>query len=131
MQPSETFFSGFSLHDLWFMGEAALRTLWISLLAISIGSAFGILFGWLLSVSRVGGGYILAPVLDIFRSVPLIIQLVLFYNFAPIIGLRLDPFGAGLLVLIVYTSANVAYVARGGIEAVNTRRCVVLPAAWA
>ena len=119
MQPSETFFSGFSLHDLWFMGEAALRTLWISLLAISIGSAFGILFGWLLSVSRVGGGFFLGPVLDIFRSVPLIIQLVLFYNFAPIIGLRLDPFGAGLLVLIVYTSANVAYVARGGIEAVN------------
>jgi polar amino acid transport system permease protein len=119
VQPSETFFSGFSLHDLWFMGEAALRTLWISLLAISIGSAFGILFGWLLSVSRVGGGFFLGPVLDIFRSVPLIIQLVLFYNFAPIIGLRLDPFGAGLLVLIVYTSANVAYVARGGIEAVN------------
>jgi His/Glu/Gln/Arg/opine family amino acid ABC transporter permease subunit len=118
MQPTETFFSGFSPNDLWFLGEAALRTLWISLLAISCGSLIGIIFGWMLSVSRVGG-FILAPVLDIFRSVPLIIQLVLFYNFAPMIGLRLDAFGAGLIILILYTSANVAYVARGGIEAVG------------
>jgi len=119
MQPTETFFSGFALNDLWFLGEAALRTLWISLLAISCGSVIGTLFGWVMSISRVGGAYILSPVLDIFRSVPLIIQLVLFYNFAPMIGLRLDPFGAGLIVLIIYTSANVAYVARGGIEAVS------------
>jgi polar amino acid transport system permease protein len=34
-------------------------------------------------------------------------------------GLRLDPFEAGLIVLIVYTAANVASVARGGIEAVG------------
>lgn len=119
MQPTETFFSGFTPNDLWFLGEAALRTLWISLLAISCGSAIGIVFGWMLSVSRIGGGFVLSPVLDIFRSVPLIIQLVLFYNFAPMIGLRLDPFGAGLIVLIIYTSANVAYVARGGIDAVG------------
>jgi His/Glu/Gln/Arg/opine family amino acid ABC transporter permease subunit len=118
MQPTETFFSGFSPNDLWFLGEAALRTLWISLLAISCGSLIGTIFGWMLSVSRIGG-YALAPLLDIFRSVPLIIQLVLFYNFAPMIGLRLDPFGAGLIILIFYTSANVAYVARGGIEAVG------------
>jgi His/Glu/Gln/Arg/opine family amino acid ABC transporter permease subunit len=119
VQPAETFFSGFAPHDLWFLGEAALRTLWISLLAISVGSLIGIFFGWALSVSKIGGGYVLSPLLDIFRSVPLIIQLVLFYNFAPLIGLRLDAFAAGLIVLTVYTSANVAYVARGGIEAVG------------
>lgn len=119
MQPSETFFSGFSLNDLWFMGEAALRTLWISLWAISIGSILGVIFGWALSVAKGIGAFTLGPFLDIFRSVPLIIQLVLFYNFAPIIGLRLDAFEAGLIVLIVYTAANVASVARGGIEAVG------------
>jgi polar amino acid transport system permease protein len=119
MQPTATFFSGFSPNDLLFLGEAALRTLWISILAISIGSLMGIIFGWALSVSGVAGSFTLAPFLDIFRSVPLIIQLVLFFNFAPIIGLRLDPFEAGLIVLLVYTSANVANVVRGGIEAVG------------
>lgn len=119
MQPTATFFSGFSPNDLLFLGEAALRTLWISILAISIGSLMGIIFGWALSVSGVAGSFTLAPFLDIFRSVPLIIQLVLFFNFAPIIGLKLDPFEAGLIVLLVYTSANVANVVRGGIEAVG------------
>lgn len=119
MQPTETFFSGFTANDLLFLGEAALRTLWISFLAISIGTIMGIFFGWGLSVSRIAGTFTLGPFLDIFRSVPLIIQLVLFFNFAPMIGLRLNPFEAGLIVLIVYTSALVANVARGGIEAVG------------
>ncbi len=79
----------------------------------------GIVLGWLLSVSRTAGAFTLATILDVFRSVPLIIQLVLFFNFAPMIGLRLDPFDAGLIVLTVYTSALVANVARGGIEAVG------------
>ena len=119
MQPTETFFSGFSLNDLWFLGEAALRTLWISFLAISIGTVLGVFFGWVLSVSKTMGAFTLAPILDVFRSVPLIIQLVLFYNFSPMIGLRLDAFDAGLIVLTVYTAALVAYVAQGGIEAVG------------
>lgn len=77
MESSSTYFSGFSLNDLWFLGEAALRTLWISFLAITIGSVFGIFLGLALSVSRIAS-YTLGAFLDIFRSVPLIIQLVLF-----------------------------------------------------
>ena len=50
---------------------------------------------------------------------PLIIQLVLFYNFAPIVGLNLDPFASGVVILTIYTAALVANVARGGIEAVE------------
>jgi ABC-type amino acid transport system permease subunit len=51
--------------------------------------------------------------------VPLIIQLVLFYNFAPIVGLNLDAFASGVVVLTIYTAALVANVARGGLEAVG------------
>ena len=118
MESASTYFSGFNINDLLYLGEAALRTLWISFWAISIGSFIGIFLGLALSVSRVIA-YTLGAILDVFRSVPLIIQLVLFFNFAPIIGLRLNPFEAGLIVLIVYTSAYVANVARGGIEAVG------------
>ena len=80
MESSSTYFSGFSLNDLWYLGEAALRTLWISVLAISIGSVIGIFLGLALSVSRVVA-FTLGTILDIFRSVPLIIQLVFFFNF--------------------------------------------------
>lgn len=117
-------FTSFQLSDLGFLAEAAGRTLLISLLAISIGTVFGCIFGWILSVTRVAGDAILGVVLDVFRSVPLIIQLILFYNFFPIIGFNLSPFAAGTIVLVFYTSALVAAVARGGLDSVpvTTRR---------
>jgi hydroxyproline transport system permease protein len=119
MNETISFFSGFNINDLWFLGEAALRTLLISVVSISIGTVLGGFFGWLLYEGRLTAALTIAPVLDIFRSVPLIIQLVLFYNFAPIVGLDLDPFGSGVVILTIYTAALVANVARGGIEAVE------------
>ena len=118
MESQLIFFTGFKAQDLLFLGEAAVRTLIISSISIATGTFLGVLFGWLLYEGKTIGSMTLAPVLDVFRSVPLIIQLVLFYNFAPIIGLSLDPFACGTFVLTVYTAALVANVARGGIEAV-------------
>lgn len=114
------FFTGFALSDLGFLAEAAGRTLLISVLSVSIGTVLGCIFGWLLSVSRWVGAATLGLVLDAFRSIPLIIQLILFFNFFPIVGFPIDPFAAGTFVLVLYTSALVASVARGGIEAVPT-----------
>ncbi len=119
MEPTISFFSDFNLNDLWFLGEAALRTFWISIISISMGTVLGIFFGWVLHEGKLLATLTIAPILDIFRSVPLIIQLVLFYNFAPIVGLDLDPFGSGVVILTIYTASLVANVARGGIEAVE------------
>ena len=115
-----SFFTGFKAADLWLLTEAAGRTLLISALSITCGSILGMVFGWILSVGKWRGDATLGVVLDAFRSVPLIIQLILFYNFFPIIGFPLDPFVSGTIVLSLYTSALVAAVARGGIEAVPT-----------
>jgi len=117
---STSVFTSFQLSDIGFLTEAAGRTLLISALAISIGTVLGCFFGWILSVARIAGAVTLGAVLDVFRSVPLLIQLILFYNFFPIIGFNLSPFVAGTIVLIFYTSALVAAVARGGIDAVPT-----------
>jgi His/Glu/Gln/Arg/opine family amino acid ABC transporter permease subunit len=119
MQETVTFFSGLAVNDIWFLAEAAWRTLLISALSISVGTLFGVVFGWLLYEGRLAATLTLAPVLDVFRSVPLIIQLVLFYNMAPIMGLNLDPFASGTAILTIYTAALVANVARGGFEAVG------------
>ncbi len=121
---STSVFTSFQFSDLGFLTEAASRTLLISVLAVSIGTVLGCFFGWILSVARIVGAATLGAVLDVFRSVPLLIQLILFYNFFPIIGFNLSPFVAGTIVLIFYTSSLVAAVARGGIDAVPviTRR---------
>lgn len=119
MNQTVSVFSGFQASDLWFLTEAAGRTLLISAISIALGTVLGVVFGWVLSVTRWMGAATLGVVLDVFRSVPLIIQLILFFNFAPIVGLRLDPFAAGTIVLTFYTAALVANVARAGIEAVG------------
>jgi polar amino acid transport system permease protein len=119
MEQSIEFFSGFNINDILFLGEAAWRTLLISIVSIFLGTVLGVVFGWVLYEGKVFATTALAAVLDVFRSVPLIIQLVLFYNFAPIVGLILDPFISGVAVLTIYTAALVANVARGGIEAVG------------
>ena len=115
--PTIAFFTAFKSSDFLFLGEAALRTLLISVIAISSGSLFGLIFGWVLAEFNRYMTSILSLILDLFRSVPLIIQLILFYNFFPIIGLPLSPFVAGTIVLIIYTASLVAQVARSGIEA--------------
>ena len=119
MESTSIFFTSFKTTDLWFLAEAAYRTLLISGISISLGTLLGLIFGWLLHEGRLISTFILSPFLDIFRSVPLIIQLVLVYNFAPIIGLNIDPFGSGAIVLTIYTTALVANVVRGGIDSVG------------
>lgn len=119
MDETISFFSGFNANDVWFLAEAAWRTLLISAASISLGTLLGVIFGWMLYEGKLAATLTLAPVLDVFRSVPLIIQLVLFYNMAPIMGLNLDPFASGVVVLTIYTAALVASVARGGLEAVG------------
>ena len=68
------FFTAFHASDIWFLTEAAGRTLLIATLSISAGTVLGIFFGWVLSVSRWVGAGSLGLFLDGFRSVPLIIQ---------------------------------------------------------
>ena len=117
MPTAIAFFTSFKVSDFLFLGEAALRTILISVIAITSGSLFGMLFGWLLAEFNRYLTSGLNLFLDIFRSVPLIIQLILLYNFFPIIGLPLSPFVAGTIVLTIYTASLVAQVARGGVEA--------------
>jgi polar amino acid transport system permease protein len=113
------FFTAFQASDLWYLGEAALRTLLISTVSITLGTILGMVFGWVLQASRWYASAALAFVLDVFRSVPLIIQLILFFNFVPLFGIRINPFEAGCAILTLYTSALVANVARAGIDAVD------------
>ncbi len=119
MSNTTAFFTEFQASDLLFLGEAASRTLLISAVSISIGTVLGVIFGWALESSKFTARATIGTILDVFRSVPLIIQLVLFYNFFPIIGWNMDPFASGAFVLSIYTAALVAQVARGGIEAVG------------
>ncbi|MEJ6394572.1 amino acid ABC transporter permease [Gymnodinialimonas sp. 2305UL16-5] len=112
-------FTALDWGDVFFLGEAALRTVQISVIAIIVGSLLGVLLGWTLAA----GGWLVrlstSGVLDVFRSVPLLIQLILFDSFVAIAGYPMQAFWSGTIVLSVYCAALVAMVARAGIENVG------------
>lgn len=116
--------STLTYYDLEFLLEGLQRTAYISAVSVLIGTFFGIIFGYIkANVGRVGN-IILSGFLDILRSVPLIIQFILFYAFVGILEFDMSIFWVGTIVLSAYTSAFVTEVVRAGIESVpqTTRR---------
>jgi His/Glu/Gln/Arg/opine family amino acid ABC transporter permease subunit len=118
------FDTALTLGDLGFLARGAAMTLLVTAVSVAAGTLMGILFG----VVRVQAGPVwsapLTFVLDIFRSVPLLIQLVLGNAFQAIAKFGWDPFTTSCVVLSLYTSAYCSEIVRGGIEAVppTTRR---------
>jgi hydroxyproline transport system permease protein len=113
-----------TLNDIWFLLQGAGWTLLITAVAMVGGTLLGLAFGIIRATSPRWVDWPLGAFLDIFRSVPLLIQLVLANSFIPILGLRASPFLVSCLVLSVYTSAYCAEIVKGGILAVpaTTRR---------
>ena len=105
-------------NDLAFLGQGALMTLAVTAVSVAAGTVMGILFG----VIRFQAGPVwslpLTVFLDIFRSVPLLIQLVLGNALQSIAKLGWPPFTTSCVVLSLYTAAYCTEIVRGGIAAV-------------
>ena len=116
--------TGLTLGDLGFLLKGAGMTLLITAIAVVGGTLLGAAFGVLRSQFS---PWLLAPltfVLDVFRSVPLLIQLILGNAFQSIAGLNWPPFTTSCVILSLYTSSYCTEVVRGAIAAVpaTTRR---------
>lgn len=118
------FHTGLTLSDLLFLAKGASVTLAITAISVLFGTVLGVAFG---TFKAQVGWVAAAPltfVLDVLRSVPLLIQLILANAFQSILGLGWSPFLVACVMLSLYTSAYCTEVVRGGIEAVPavTRR---------
>jgi His/Glu/Gln/Arg/opine family amino acid ABC transporter permease subunit len=113
-------FTPLSWNDAPFILQGILNTIYISVVAIAIGTILGLIVGFIRSEIGKVGNMLLGSVLDILRSVPLIIQLILFSTFVGAYGYPLDPFVSGSIILSLYTMAFMAEVFRGGFESVNS-----------
>lgn len=105
--------SGIILAGIW-------NTITISVVAIVLGTLLGLIVGFLRSESNKYTNMLIGSVLDVLRSVPLIIQLILFSTFIGALGHPLPPFVAGSIILSLYTMAFMSEVFRGGFESVST-----------
>lgn len=118
------FDTAFSWGDLMFMLRGAGVTLAITFWAILGGTFMGLVFGVIRASAPWYVNYPLGAVLDVLRSVPLLIQFILGNSFQAIAGWNLSPFLVGCIVLAAYTAAYCTEIVRGGILAVPviTRR---------
>ncbi|RAU47557.1 MULTISPECIES: amino acid ABC transporter permease [unclassified Pseudomonas] len=111
------FNSTFSWNDLQFMLQGAWVTLALTIVSMIIGTLAGVVCGMaraLLPRSTIA----LAWVLDVFRSVPLLIQFVLFNALKSIAGLNWSAFTVACIVLGLYVTAYCTEIVRSGVLSV-------------
>lgn len=99
-----------------------LQGLWITLQLGAASIVAGLVLGLGLSMLRL---YAPAPVrfltrvyIDIFRSIPLLVLLIIVYYALPFVGLRLSPFVSAMTALTLVSGAYTAEIFRAGIEAI-------------
>jgi hydroxyproline transport system permease protein len=112
-------FTPLSWNDTGFILTGVWNTVIISVLAIVLGTLLGVVVGFIRAESNKLANILFGGLLDVLRSVPLIIQLVLFSTFVGVVGSPLEPFVAGSIVLSLYTMAFMSEVFRSGFESVQ------------
>jgi polar amino acid transport system permease protein len=112
------FVSEFSFNDLKFMLEGLGISVMLTLWAVVLGTALGVVLGFVRSAVGALANVLIGSILDIFRSVPLLIQLILFNALGSILKLGISPFQVSCLVLSIYTASYVSEAVRSGITSV-------------
>ncbi len=117
------FDTSFTTTDLLILLDGAWLTLKLTFWAVLIGTIGGTILGWLRNAFPratipLGWG------LDVFRSVPLLIQFVLANSLNSILGLNWPTMLIGCITLGTYCAAYCTDIVRGGLDAVapNLRR---------
>jgi polar amino acid transport system permease protein len=109
-------FTPLSWNDTGFILTGVLNTVYISILAIVFGTILGLTLGFVRAESNKTINFILGSLLDVLKSVPLIIQLILFSTFIGAMGYPLPPFVSGSIILSLYTMAFMVEVFRSGFD---------------
>jgi polar amino acid transport system permease protein len=99
-----------------------LEGLWVTVLLGLVSIVAGLISGLLMALVRL---YAPAPLrllarvyIDVFRSIPLLVLLVLVYYALPFVGVRFSSFTAAALALSMVSCAYTAEIFRAGIEAI-------------
>ncbi|BBI52653.1 amino acid ABC transporter permease [Halomonas sp. FeN2] len=111
------FSTSFTWNDLLFLLQGAWVTLLLTFWSMLLGTVMGVSCG-LLRALLPRATIPLGWFLDIFRSVPLLIQFVLFNSLKSIVGLDWSAFTVGCVVLGVYVAAFCTEIVRSGVLSV-------------
>jgi polar amino acid transport system permease protein len=99
--------------------RGALRTVQLAGLAEVFGVALGLVFAVFALSRSVWSRVVSKTYVDFFRGTPLLMQLLVISFGLPFIGIRLDPFPAGVIGLTLNSAAYVAEIFRAGIQSIE------------
>lgn len=94
------------------------RTLLISLLGVFFTLLIGIVIGVVLSGKNKVFIALSKAYMSFFQNTPLVIQIFIYYNVFPKLGIRMDTFTIGVMGLALYTGAYAADIVASAIKAV-------------
>jgi polar amino acid transport system permease protein len=115
----------------WFTSDAVLRGLWLTLWLTAVVMVLGFALGTLLAAARLSANPVLRSVswgyVWLFRSIPILVQLLLWFNIGAlypwILGVKtvdlLGPITVAIIGLTLHEAAYAAEVVRGGILSVD------------
>ncbi len=116
---AETFFNWGVLVNSFPLLLSGLK---VTLLLGAVSVVSGLVLGLLVALVRI---YAIRPVriaakiyIDVFRSIPLLVLLIVVYYALPFVGLRLSPFMSAVCALTLVSCAYTAEIFRAGIEAI-------------
>ena len=115
----ETFFNwGVLVNSLPLLISGLRITLFLGVVAIVAGLVLGLIVA-LIRIYGVKPASIVSKIyIDIFRSIPILVLLIVVYYALPFVGLRLSPFMSAALALTLVSGAYTAEIFRAGIEAI-------------
>lgn len=111
-------YSGLQWSDLFFVLTGFGRTVYLTILCAALGSVLGVIVGWLRETYATPR-FLLAPVVDVIRSVPLIIQFILVNSAFSAFGAPLEAVQAGVLTLSIYMAVLTSELVRSGLSSVR------------
>jgi polar amino acid transport system permease protein len=115
--------------DTFFNVPVLIRTfpmlmwgLWVTIKIGVVSIILGLVLGLLLALVRLYAHRVLQGVarvyINVMRSIPLLVLLILIYYALPFLGVRLSPFMSSVAALSLVSAAYTAEIFRAGIEAI-------------
>lgn len=107
----------FTYSAIW---EQILVALGKTLAAFGTAAVLSMVLGFLLAIGRLSDHRAVripvTTITELFRAVPVLVMMMLLYYGLPSVGVRMDPYWAVVIALVVYNGSVLAEVLRAGIE---------------
>jgi len=98
--------------------DGLFTTIQLGILAIVAGLILGLILSLLRLYAHKAVRIIVKAYIDVFRSIPLLVLLIIIFYALPFVGISLSPFYAAAVALTVVSGAYTAEIFRAGIEAI-------------